>query len=441
MASPVISQHFPIEILLLIFRQLRKQDLKSIRIVCKLWSSLAVEVLFDRVYISPQRKNVEVDKTRPEYFDDLCKQARASSSHLPTKHVFQSADYQVKEILRFAREGAKAPETAAQCVARLSKHRIIDRGHRIYLERAKQQQEYYEGGELLGHMCLGFEKLRNLETVVFEHEWSHFSTDRPLDPFTLHPIHRQGSLLARTWNPVFLEPTSLRSNKDAHVEFSTIIRALSMTQRKVKTFDSYMSLKLVQSAFDSKTFMPSSLLRHTINALQSVQTLSMRICSQGEHETGSIDALPSALRFMPALNHLHLDVDKGSDYNMDDKDATMYTLREVLGLYSWPHLSFLKLSAMITGELELVHCLGHQQKIRELHLKNFELTDGQWANVLDAMRRSPRLKTLVLKMPLRHCGGVDVWDEMAWEDDRMDEKVERYVLSGGEKPFRTKPQW
>jgi len=462
MASPVKSQHVPNEIVLLIFRQLRKQDLKSVRIVCKLWSSLAVELLFDRIYISPHRENLEVfsnitnhpilsksirelvydisvftaEVTRLEYFDALCQQMRVRSLRLPRKHTFQTADEQVNEVLQYAKADHQPGQRRGEGVARLSNHRIVDRGHRAYLEYARQQQECYESGELLARLCLGLEKLPNLDAVVLGEDWRHYSTDRQFDPSILHSVHRLGCPLARTWNPLFLEPKTIWRDDDGHIEFFTVTRALSLTHKTVKKVLARSYLRLYQSAFDSNALMSTSLMRHTINALQDAETLSMRICSRPGHDTGSIDALPTVLQSMTVLKDLDLDMNK----LLGDND-TLYTLPELFGSRSvWPHLSYLKVSSFAASETTLIRFLTRLRALRELRLENIELTSGSWESTIEGMRTSLGLRALTLDMPLRHLGGVDVWDELTWDVEFMDEKIERYVLYGGKNPLRVEPQ-
>ena len=53
----------PNELLHVIFQQLEKSDLKKASLVCSWWAEVTAEFLFDRVFLTPRRKDVEVFQT------------------------------------------------------------------------------------------------------------------------------------------------------------------------------------------------------------------------------------------------------------------------------------------------------------------------------------------------------------------------------------------
>lgn len=452
-----MSRHLPNEILLLLFRQLHKQDLKSVRIVCKLWSSLAAELLFDRIFISPHEKNVEVfhniasrpdlgksireliydisifaELNRLEYFDALCQQIRFRTLCLPRKYRFQTADAQVNEVLQYARDDHGITLLSEGRGPHLMKYRIVDRGYRAYLEYASQQKEFCESGELLALLCLDLKLLPRVEAVTVGDDWRHYTTDRQFNPSTLCPLHRVGCPLARSWNPLFLEPKTMGRTDDGHVEFFIIMRALALSQTRVHSFLSRPYLRLYQTAFDTKALMSSSLLQYVKFALRDVQKLSMRICSRQGYDTGSVDGLQAMLHSLTALQHLDLDLSK-----LVDDEYTLYTLSEIIGFHChWTFLSFLKLSSFASDESFLIRFLCVLPALRGLDFTNVELTSGSWTSAVDHMRKSLRLQTFSLTPPLRHLGGIALWEELAWKEARMDEKVEHYILCGGKNPLR-----
>ena len=61
MASQVCSiADVPNEVFAFIFAKLGRRDLKATRLVCRLWSTLAITNLFERIYISCKHKDLEV---------------------------------------------------------------------------------------------------------------------------------------------------------------------------------------------------------------------------------------------------------------------------------------------------------------------------------------------------------------------------------------------
>jgi len=452
----------PNEILRLIFVRLHKEDLKSVRLVCKLWSILPLGLLFDRVYISPHSINVQVfnniaahphisrciteliydvcefrvDLSRQDYFDALCHQLYKGCSHSrPLDLEFDTADEQLNEILQYAREKhGHVPGGIDWSDWTLSDYRVVDRGHRTYLESARQQQEYHDGGELLVHLCFGLKKLPALKTVVLGGTWGDSLTDRRFDHTKVSPIYNCGSPLARTWNPLFLEPSVIGRRAYGHVDFFTVIRALSLSQKKVSEFESTRWLNLYQNTFDTKALMSPSLLHHTVNALNKVEWLAFsHIASKSSiKDTKSIDAFPTILRSMSALKHLSLDMNK-----MSHLENNPYMLVEIFGSHhAWCHLVSLDLASFAADEANLLDFLISQQALRELTLRDGELTCGNWASALEQFRLSLKLETLTLRPPLVQFGGLTIWAEDYWNHLSKQEETERFFRYGGKNPLR-----
>lgn len=458
----VRAHDVPNEILSLIFSHLHKEDLKSIRLVCKLWTWLPVRLLFDRVYISPHSVNIKVfksiaahpvisrcikelvydvshfnaDFTRSYYFGALSCQLHTWCSHLPGRGFrFETVDEQLNEVLEFAIYRLfKTQGHDNTNREELSNYHFVDRGHRAYLDSARQQQEYHESGELLAVLCLGLKKLPALDAVSFSGLWTQYLTDRKFDPATLRPIHLSGSPLARTWNPLFLEPSVIMCRQDpAHNHFSTVIRGLSLSQTKISGFESSEWLKLYQPTFNTKALMSPSLLHHTVNALSQVQRFSLvQITSEHKIDTQPIDALPVILRSMTELKYLSLNLCKCSD-----ADNTLFTLAEIFGSHRvWPHLASLYLASFAADEANLIAFLVSLSALRLLGLRDVELTDGNWASAFAQFRRSLRLRELTLEGPLKPSGGIEVWALPEWPEDRSQRDKERFSLYGEKNIFK-----
>lgn len=452
----------PNEISLLIFLRLHKEDLKSVRLVCKLWSILPLGLLFNRIYISPHSVNVQVfnsiaahphisrcitkliydicdfqaDLSRHDYFNALCLQLYRRCSHLPESgYEFWTPDEQLDEILQYARKKhGLPPRHNDRSSNALCHYRVVDRGHRADLDSARQQQEFHNGGELLAHLCLGLNKFPALDAVVLGGTWEGFCTDRQFDHTKPFPIHKCGSVLARTWNPLFLEPRDTGRRAYGHVDFFTVIRALSLSQKKVSSFRSTSWLNLHFSTFDTEALMSPSLLQHTINAMNKVEKLIVSQLGSDSDDfktSKSIDAFPTILHSMSALKLLSLDMYKLSDHN-----SNPYTLVEIFGSrHTWCQLVYLNLASFAADEANLLNFLVSQQALRDLTLRDGELTCGSWANALEQFRLSLRLKTLTLQPPLIQYGGFVIWDEEDMIDDCKDEQVEHFFRYGGKNPF------
>ena len=461
--APLRRHNVPNEILLLIFRQLHKEDLKSIRLVCKLWSSLPVGLLFDRVYVSPHSVNIivfnsiaahpllskcikelvydtscfDANLTRSAYLTHLYYQLTHGCTHLQPDFTFDTVDDQLNEILQYTKDQLYRPRKPTDDVIweEMCNYRLVDCGYQAYLESAKQQREYHDSGELLANLTLGLKNLLALDAVVLlGRTWGQRLTDCGFDHTTLRPTHMSGSPLARSWNPLFLEPRLINRRAQRHLEFFTIIRGLSLSHRKISRFETGPTLEIYQTTFDTKALMSPSLLHHTVNALSEVSSLSLqRITTELGHDTKSIDALPTILRSMSTLKHLSLDLDKISDGNNGP-----YKLAEIFGPHrAWPHLISLCLGSFAADETNLLDFLTSLCALQDLALRDVELTSGNWTSALEQLRRSLKLRRLSLEPPLSHFGGIEIWAFDDWIDDPMKEKIERFFRDGGDNPFRT----
>ena len=83
MAGTHSANCLPNEVLSLVLSHLFKSDLKKVRLVCRLWSEMAIPTLYERVYVSPHSKDLEV-------FNSI-----ASNKHLSevVKEVVYDASY------------------------------------------------------------------------------------------------------------------------------------------------------------------------------------------------------------------------------------------------------------------------------------------------------------------------------------------------------------
>ena len=71
-AKPLRAMDFPMEIQNAILSCLSKSDLKNVRLACHQWASLAINFLFDKVYISASKKDLDVFRMVAEH-DSICK--------------------------------------------------------------------------------------------------------------------------------------------------------------------------------------------------------------------------------------------------------------------------------------------------------------------------------------------------------------------------------
>lgn len=175
--------HFPNEIILQALQDLPRTDLKAARLVNKQWSSCATRFLFDVLYISPHKTNIDVFQTitqhpqlrgcvrklvydgigfstklsYSQYFERLWKQTTRATSAL--RRSFDIPDSQISRFIELARlppcrrtrlPGTKrwsaltAQQTLRMAEEECSNFDFIKAGYRKWQEHSLHEQNCME---------------------------------------------------------------------------------------------------------------------------------------------------------------------------------------------------------------------------------------------------------------------------------------------------------
>ena len=452
------------EVLLMIFKLLDKDHLKSVRCACKFFGPLASPLLFDQIYISPHTPNLDVfhhitehselcryprqlvyDVQRfkatidsREYFKNLCDQlrhytSRDSRSNIP--HV----DKEIEGFVGMARGPPSEDDRYSTC-------RVVLRGLEIYREKAEEQDYYSNSGQLLACLCVGLMKLSCLDKVIFQSTWEDgdlFSenwSEYPRDPRLF------SSPLARAWSSFHLKPMAPSFDANTAHEFDNVISAFSLAKRPLRALQAgSLMCNMPYEKFYTKSRLSRTFRQYGPSAMYHLECLHLEIDTQHysarelsdsgnvvfiRERTPSVDLLAAALLYMPGLRHLSL-----SGTVHDDGNGLM-SIRELFQVVRLPALEHLSLLGMLGSTADILAFLRAQPRLRTLELCNIELSEGTWAGLIDDMRRWLPLESLQLIPYLRQGGGVDIWDEDAWDDEEMTGEVENYILHGGTNPLR-----
>ncbi|MCJ1261091.1 hypothetical protein MMC22_000955 [Lobaria immixta] len=454
-------RNLPNEVLLMIFKLLDKNHLKSVRCGCKLLELLVSPLLFDKVYISPHRPNLDVfrqitehsglcryprelvydvQKFKPninlkEYFDSLCGQLRAlirgSSVHL--------VDQELESLVTAIKD----------CVTREShtKSRVVQRGLELYRERAEEQDHNKNSGQLLARLCIGLMRLPYLDKIMFQSTWDdrHLqSVDWSKSPRNLRVL---SSPLARSWSPFHLMPTESCFATAVH-EFDHVINAFSLTGRPLRVLEAGSPTTVPYEIFNRDSCLSHTFRHHSPAAMRYLESLALKINmdhhpaendfpdpevdlpDDPEEKTLSVHLLGAALLHMPGLRRPSLSGDIINSSN------PLMLISELFSALKLPSLEVLALSGMLGSAADILAFLRAQPRLRELSLSMIELSEGTWANLVDDMQRWLLLESVCLGLPLREDGGIDLWDEIAWRNLYMSDEIESYVLFGGVNPLR-----
>ena len=467
-ASSRSSRDLPNEVLLMIFKLLDKDDLKSVRRACKLFGPLVSPRLFDLIYISPHGQNLDVFRNitehpdlcryprelvydvqrfkanidRREYFKSLCHQLRRYVLRYSPSNIHH-ADKEIEGLMRMARDSpARGSPSKCECY---STGRIVQRGFETYREKAEEEDHYNNSGQLLACLCLGLTKLPYLDTVEFNSSWGDMylsSVDWSKSP---RDLSFSQSPLARAWSPFHLLPNAPSFDANTVHEFDNVISAFSLTKRPLKVLKANSFVSVPYEKFYTKSSLSRTFRKHGRAAMHHLECLRLKIDMQhypagqgssdsengfSEEKTLPVDLLAPALLNMPGLRSLSLN---GS---IRDDGNGLISISELFQNVTLPALEELYLTAILGSAAEILVFLRAQPRLCILNLSHIELSEGTWAGLVDDMRRWLCLESVDLELRLRQGGAVDIWDEDAWEDEDMTGQIEHYILFGGKNPLR-----
>ena len=437
----------PNEIYQSIFSFLEKKDLKSVRSCSKFFSIIVIELLFDRIYVSPHSKNLEVftqmtdhasiskkikhliygsARFEPnmsyELYRDMMLWRTATSLDRADYKAFFDKNHRYPqdfiEIVQRYRDSCRLTyyRDHADALEGLAKPSILTEGFEDHLRMIDEQQENILSGKLMRRLCSGLPKLPLLKTVSYENDWDlrlprKFSRVKISDPNNPEQYCPSGSPLARSYNPWYLQPTD-QCGKIRESNFFDLVRALALTKREVKTLD-LDNVLLGSENFDDIN-VPSFI--HTTNAFRYLHSLSLLYYVNRQSQT---DALPRMLQSIGGLRHVQIRIAWVSWLSYGASDYKHLSIFDIFGMsFVWPHLSSIILENARFMDDDLIEFLRIQPKLCTLHLKNATLENGSWIDFFDNLHNLLNLKSFLLS-------------EMNWRLDKaMEEAIQQFVLCG-----------
>lgn len=206
--------HFPNELVLLIIQSSEGQGLKSARLVSKTWCSYASIFLFKRIYVAPNKLDLQVfniitqhpifsKHIRELVYDDaefmphLEKEGYIRGLRKQTIQMFdegkstlQGPDPQINE---WASDVARTDLSFVDLVAKWEHRDLICAGYRKYQVHSVYQKRKLRGGDYYRSLVEGLSRLEFLESVTLGGGW-------PIPVLTSPCEHHHGTPLARGWN-------------------------------------------------------------------------------------------------------------------------------------------------------------------------------------------------------------------------------------------------
>ena len=468
------SLFIPNELLTLIFANLNKADLKLIRLVCQGWCSLATPRLFHTIYFSPWPKDLEVFSQWT--LNERCRQAvkelvyDTSIMDSISEEIYADRLWEhLEQVLRrsgntkFLNLGPEAMDVLEciekECIEKewppfthpietseFLKCQVVGQGYQAYDEQNRQHTDMRHSGEILLRLTQGLRQLTSLESIriIDDLDWAGDDDDEDFKPTLLGPMRQHGSPFARSWHPLYLHPEPPFYDEDdfdtyqherAH-EYNVIVRALSISNRRIKKFwvcsSSEYRMSLLSFDTTEKLAPRMPMLRHTFQVFPTIASLHLDIGIPNPtnysfkiaHCMAGLHACLFAMRHLQDL-HLHL-------YRRH-----IYCLfHQIFGrpCHVWPLLSKFKLRGVKAEAQDLVEFFT-KHSIRTLRLSNIRLSGHEWITVMDALRTvEPKIQEVVLSECLQpSLAGVRTLKDPQ-TSSTIEEAVAQYIVSGGPAP-------
>lgn len=479
MTSP--QMEFPDEILLSIFATLERTDLKASRLVSKIWCECASTFLFDQIYVSSAKEDLEIFEavaqnpllskcvrhlkydatefsellTKPQYLVELRFQSQLLYG-LDDRILWDTDDHDVNDWVSGAIFGGMS---RGEATTRFLDSQLIKRGYRSYKEQALFQQAALKSGDFLQRLARGLHKIERLKEVTLESNWTY---DRGANRLSRSGKNCTGSYLARHWNRFYCRPRGwawgsrralwdedLQNGPDGTQSYQTLTTALVQAQCHIVSFtigkdEGCWCPGLPPTLFDlSEPTAPQErkTLSNGVTAFANLE--SFRLLSLESYEGNrdreektpnmfdNIDGLPLILDSMSNLKCLVLFLSRDDSYS-----SLFYSEVQVLpGNKIWHNLESLTLDCLsITAEGLLRILLYRTPNISGLQIGNISLAEGSWEAFFVALSRSQQLRVFKfgLEYYLYHHDGEEFWTD--GYSPSMFEVIENYVVHGGRHP-------
>lgn len=479
---------FPNELVLAIIKHLGRAHLKSARLVCKTWCSYASPILFDTIYVAPNRLDLQVFKDitqhpilskcvrrlvydGSEFIPGLTKQGYIRGLWAQTNLMFETCkpglDSPDPRINDWAYDVVVRNLSAPETVAKWKDDGFISDGYREYSKHSLYQQKTLRSGDFIESLVQGLSRLVCLESVTLEGGW-------PCSVRTSLREHHHGTPLARRWNPFHCCPHPWNWEPEDHAvedlpnglrHYRTIVAALVRAQRHIDEFavgtncspercsDAFFSNEPVRvdpfGLGDGASYVPGippvvfqkndpvrrSTLGLDIAAFAGLKRFHLRLASCRDVHGGEsasapafcddIQGLPKLLGSMRSLRRLHLDL----SYSSEDP-ATLFACDQVFPpATKWRDLEEFAVDNLASRATDLLRLLLVQMpRLNHVELGTTQLLDGGWESAIECLKQFGRFTTFVI--------GRDATLSHFWNGDFecIYGEIDRYVLQGGRHP-------
>lgn len=449
--------YLPNELVVAILESLGRHDLKSARLVCKTWFSYASGLLFDTIYVAPNKVDLELFNAitqdpilskcvrhlvydGSEFVHDLTKTSYVRDLWAQTALMFQFGGFSPNSpdphINDWFNDVARREFPLGEDFIEWKDHSFINGGYQEYHEHSVYQERALQSGEFVESLVQGLSRLVSLKSVTLKGGWPCYvrTTLCKLD---------HGTPLARRWDPFHLCPhewsrepggDDFKGSPDGARHYWIITAALVRAQRHIDEF-AVGGNYVCPEVFKRNDPMRPNALGLDIAAFSGLKRLHLRLasCEEGSapEYCDNIEGLPKLLGSMHLLQRLHLDL----SYAFGGYPS-MYMYGQVFPqMMTWNHLEKLDLGNFASSATNLLRLLLIQMpKIKYIGLGVTQLLEGCWESAIECLKQFKQFTTfeIVSDSELYH-HGVEVLD-------CDNEKINKYVTHGGRHPCLSEDQ-
>lgn len=423
----------PVEVKCFIAEYLDKSSLKSLHFVSKQWCTIAEPLLFDRIYISPRQKDLQVFELmtlhpnlgraiktlifdvssvptleREEHFLELCEEIRSTTIWLSKKFPFNCPD---ARLTQFVNAIIERETTFEDLYSEYGEDDLVTDGFHLWQELLEQERSNLKRGLhgiFFEALCSGLRQLPNLQTVKMDDDiWRKNQQDisDTLIPANINldeVVVPVASPLARSWHPWHLRPKKPRDIPDGEIpeHLFLMIEALAETQHKIKKFfyEPFLGDGLCPSLFTRKS-IKEGFPFHMVAALSQLQSLDLKITPRDSHvidpeNAGALGFLPQLLEQLSGLKNLNFQlipstlVKKTGRGLLAPVDEPYYSYSQVFPRNGkWPHLRYLYLNGLTISGMDFCTLFLFQMPaLKRLWISYFELLDNRWESAVEVLR-------------------------------------------------------
>ena len=407
--------HLPHELVVLVTQSLGRRDLKSVRLVSKLWCSCASESLFTRIYVSANKVDLDafnaitsdpvlstcvrrliydgsefmLDYSKTEYLNQLWSQTVSINEDRLSK-------YHDQEICDWVNATFESYHLDLMTIERLGHSKFITQGYEKYHEHAVYQHHSLRSGSFVDSLAQGLRKLSLLSSIKVESEWAVSS-----DGYLL------GSPLSRNWDTFHASPTgwaweeasvTLECPKPNGIgHYFIIVSALVRAQRSIRNLT---IPDIPPEIFNRSDHSKPSVLNLDTVAFAGLEVLVLSLASwcAGHSDQATLEVCPNIhglkamLSSMTRLQVLDLALPYKSFFPSDYKCDQVFPKDTI-----WTQLETFKLLSLSTKATDFVDLLTFQMpKLQHLSLNTLELSDGNWEGVVECLKQYSKLSKLRL---------------------------------------------